>query len=331
MRTIFLSLATVFALALLLMWGLGGLDGVREAAQAAQRGFQARLAGGLRALHAGQPGALVALWAMCFAYGFVHAVGPGHGKFLLGAYGAGTQVPLRRLMGVGFAASLAQGAFAVMLVYGGVLVFNASRESLQYAGDVWLDRASLIAIAAVGAWLVWRGARRVAVAQWNSQPVLAQAHGPAHGSGGGHHDHDHNHHHHHDHHDHHHAEDHDGVCESCGHRHGPTMSEVAALHGRRDTAMLIGAIAIRPCTGALFLLILTWRMGLIWQGIAGALIMALGTASVTVTVAALAVLARDGALGWARRMGRLSAILPMVEVLAGVTIVILALNMLKIF
>ncbi|MGY6704860.1 nickel/cobalt transporter [Roseinatronobacter sp.] len=319
MRTAIVTLATGIALALLVVWGLGGLDGVRDTAQAAQREFQARLAGGLRALHAGQPGALGALWSMCFAYGFVHAAGPGHGKFLLGAYGAGTQVPLRRLMGVGLAASLAQGAFAVALVYGGVLVFNASRESLQYASDVWLDRASLIAIAAVGAWLVWRGARRLgAVAQWNSQPVLA--HGPVSGSG------------HHHHHHHHRVDDAQGAaCESCGHRHGPTLSEVAGLHGWRDTAALIGAIAMRPCTGALFLLILTWRMGLVWQGIAGALIMALGTASVTVTVAALAVLARDGALGWAQRMGRLTAIVPVVEVLAGLTIVILALNMLKIF
>ncbi|MDD7970770.1 nickel/cobalt transporter [Roseinatronobacter alkalisoli] len=309
MRTAILSIAALAALVLLVLWGMGGLDGMSDWAQAAQRRFQAQLADGLRALHAGQPGALLALWGMCFAYGFVHAVGPGHGKFLVGAYGAGTQVPLRRLMGVSLGASLAQGASAVALVYGGVLIFNATRAGLQHTGDIWLDRASLLAIAAIGLWLLWRGARRL-VAQRHLQPAHA-------------HDHAHNH-------DHMHNHD-DGTCESCGHRHGPTMSEVAQLHDWRDTAALISAIAIRPCTGALFLLILTWRMGLVWQGMAGAMVMALGTASVTMAVAALAVMAREGALGWASRMGRLTGLMPLFEVVAGVFIVILALNMLKTF
>ncbi|WFE73381.1 nickel/cobalt transporter [Roseinatronobacter sp. S2] len=317
MRTAIVSVSALVAIALLGLWAAGGLDGLGDWAQAAQRSFQAQLAGGLRALHAGQPGALLALWGMCFAYGFVHAVGPGHGKFLLGAYGAGTQVPLRRLMGVGLAASLAQGICAIFLVYGGVLIFNASRAGMQHAGDVWLDQASLVAIAAVGLWLSWRGARRLNV-QRRAQSAAAHAHGHTHAHTHGHTHETHTH-------------DHDGACESCGHRHGPTVSEVAQLHDWRDTIALIGAIAIRPCTGALFLLILTWRMGLVWQGIAGALIMALGTASVTMAVAALAVMAREGALGWAQRMGRLTGIMPVFEVVAGLIIVILALNMLKIF
>ncbi|MCC5959544.1 MAG: hypothetical protein JJU08_09415 [Rhodobacteraceae bacterium] len=304
MRAAIVSVSALVAIALLGLWAAGGLNGLADWAQAAQRSFQAQLAGGLRALHAGHPGALLALWGMCFAYGFVHAVGPGHGKFLLGAYGAGTQVPLGRLMGVGLAASLAQGICAILLVYGGVLIFNASREGMQHAGDVWLDQASLVAIAAVGLWLVWRGARRLNV-NWHVRPVPTYAHDHTHDDG--------------------------GVCESCGHRHGPTVSEVAQLHDWRDTTALIGAIAIRPCTGALFLLILTWRMGLVWQGIAGVVIMALGTASVTMAVAALAVMAREGALGWAQRIGRLTGIMPVFEVVAGLIIVISALNMLKIF
>lgn len=312
MRPAIVTVSALGALALLMLWGAGGLEGVSDWAQAAQHRFQSRLAGGLRALHAGQPGALLALWGMCFAYGFAHAAGPGHGKFLLGAYGAGTQVPMGRLMGVGLAASVAQGISAVVLVYGGVLIFNATRASVQHMGEVWLDRASLAAIAMVGLWLVWRGARGLR-AQGRARPVPAlDHHHPPHSP------------------DHAHGPDR-GACDTCGHPHGPTLEEVAQLRGWRDAVALIGAIALRPCTGALFLLILTWRMGLVWQGIAGALVMALGTASVTMGVAALAVLARDGALGWARRLGRVSGIVPVLELGAGLVIVILALNMLKIF
>lgn len=301
MRIVLLTACAVLGLGLLVLWATGGLDGLSTWAEAAQRRFQASMAQGLRALRAGEPGALATLWGLCFAYGFVHAVGPGHGKFLLGAYGAGTQVSLARLSTIGLAASLAQGASAVGLVYAGVGLFNASREALQLTGEVWLNRAGLVAIALIGAWLLWRGLRKLILAP---RPV-AQIAGHDHGA--------------------------DHLCESCGHSHAPSPAQVAQAQGWRDVAALIGAIAIRPCTGALFLLILTWRMGLVWQGIAGALIMALGTASVTMSVAALSVLARDGALAWGARWRSISLLAPMIEMLAGAFVLVLALNMLKIF
>ncbi|MCC5957497.1 MAG: hypothetical protein JJU07_15450 [Natronohydrobacter sp.] len=300
MRRAVIWSALALVAAALVWWAGGGLDRLALVAQEAQRSFQTQLAQGLRSLRAGEPGALAALWGLSFAYGFVHAAGPGHGKFLLGAYGAGTQVPLRRMMGLGLAASLAQGVTAVALVYGGVLLFNASREALQLAGDVWLERASLIAIALIGLWLVMRATRKV-LRQVHMAPVAVAGHAHTHGH-----------------------------CDSCGHRHGPSVEEVASVTGWRDAAMLIGAIAIRPCTGALFVLILTWRMGLVWQGIAAVLIMALGTAAVTVAVAATAVLAREGAMDWAARLGRARHLGPVIEALAGLFILAVAVNMLKI-
>jgi len=58
--------------------------------------------------------------------------------------------------------------------------------------------------------------------------------------------------------------------------------------------------------------------------------MALGTAAVTIAVAATAVLARDGALDWADKLGRARAITPVLEGGAGLFILFVALNMLKI-
>jgi ABC-type nickel/cobalt efflux system permease component RcnA len=63
-----------------------------------------------------------------------------------------------------------------------------------------------------------------------------------------------------------------------------------------DTLALIGGMAARPCTGALFVLVIAWRMDLASAGAAAVLAMGLGTATVTLGVAVLAVTGREAAL-----------------------------------
>lgn len=43
---------------------------------------------------------------------------------------------------------------------------------------------------------------------------------------------------------------------SCNHAHGPDPDQVAGLTSFRDAATLVASIAIRPCTGAIFLLVI---------------------------------------------------------------------------
>ena len=113
MRIAFLgALLVLGTLALLL--GLD-LDGVAMWALEWQRAFQNEIAGSIRALRAGTPGALTALLGAAAAYGFVHAAGPGHGKYLIGGVGLGSGVSATRLVGLASAASLAQSAWAILL------------------------------------------------------------------------------------------------------------------------------------------------------------------------------------------------------------------------
>ncbi|WP_282183007.1 nickel/cobalt transporter [Aliiroseovarius marinus] len=288
----------VFGVAL---WATGALEGVSAWAADWQRQVQTSMARGLRALRAGEPGALAALLTVCFSYGFFHAVGPGHGKVLIGGYSLASRATMWRMSSVALLSSLAQGLSAILLVFAGVLVLNLTRQQMVGLAEDWFADASYAAIALIGLYLLVRGARK----------LLRVAHNEAHS-----HDHDHAHAHAH--------------CHDCGHAHAPGLHDVEAAGNWRELAVLIAGVAIRPCTGALFLLVLTWQMGLVWQGILGVVAMALGTASVTIVTALVAVGLRGGLLaGLLEGGGTLAArAVSLLEIAAGALVVIVALGLL---
>ena len=296
MQRAFLILGLLLAAVMALLWATGGYATLQAQVLQGQREVQSALAGAVRAIRAGQPGALAGLLGVCFSYGVLHAAGPGHGKVLIGGYGIGRRVPVLALSGIALTASLAQAALAVAVVYAGVAVLGWTRGQMEGVAEDVMAPVGSAAIAGVGLWLVWRGLRGIRAA------AVVQAHN-------GHHDHH-----------------HDADC-GCGHAHGPTLAEVDKLTNWRDTTALIAGIALRPCSGALFLLILTWQMGIGTAGIAGTFAMGFGTALVTIGVALMAVWAREGALA-SLPGSRIARALPWFEVLAGAVVALVALSLL---
>ena len=288
---------------LLWIWGSGGFDHLAAWAAAEQREFQNQIARTLRAARAQQPEAVATLLTVCFAYGFFHAIGPGHGKVLIGGYGLGRRVAFWRLSAISILSSLGQAVTAVVLVYAGVLVFQMSRESLVGATEKVMAPISYGAIAAIGLWLTFRALRSFARHK-KSQATHMRDHD--------HHVHKHDH----------------GDCSDCGHRHGPTADEVAQLGSLRETLVLIAGIAARPCTGALFVLILTWQMGIAMVGIAGAFSMALGTATVTTMVGWTSFGLRGGLLASVSATRFASVLAPTIELVAGLIIAVFASSLL---
>ncbi len=71
---------------------------------------------------------------------------------------------------------------------------------------------------------------------------------------------------------------------NCCHSHGPSPEQIASMQNWRDSVAIVLAIAARPCTGALFVLIITYAMGIWFAGILGVLAMSLGTSLVTLGV-----------------------------------------------
>ncbi|UUV06788.1 MULTISPECIES: nickel/cobalt transporter [Ruegeria] len=288
---------------LLWFWGSGGFESLAAWAAGEQREFQNQIARSLRAARAEQPEAVATLLTVCFAYGFFHAIGPGHGKVLIGGYGLGRRVAFWRLSAISVLSSLGQAVTAVVLVYAGVLVFQMSRESLVGTTEQVMAPISYGAIALIGLWLVVRSLRSFA-----RRRKTASSHDHHHREN------DHTHHHHHE----------GEVCSDCGHRHGPTAQEIANVGSLREALILIAGIAARPCTGALFVLILTWQMGIAMVGIAGAFAMALGTALVTTLVGWTSFGLRGGLLASASATRFASVLAPTIELVAGLIIAVIA-------
>lgn len=282
-RTALISLILVAVLAVVLV-ASGAPDWLAGRAIVWQREAQDALAGALRALRAGQPGAVTGFLALCFAHGFLHAVGPGHGKAVMAAYGAASGASLRWLALIAALSSLSQAAVAVLAVYAGVWLLGGARDRVEGLA-AFIEPASFAVIGLLGLMLVWRGLRRLRA--------------PAHHA-----------HHHHD--------------EHCGHSHGPDPQAVLAAQSWREAAVLIVGIALRPCTSALFLLILTWRLDLDAMGIIGAFVMGLGTMMVTLFAALSSALMRRGvvlALPQGRGMGQA---LTVFELAIGAAVALLA-------
>lgn len=293
-------LALLGGLLLLVAWRMGALALLGWWVVGLQRDLQGLLAGRIAALRAGEPHALATLLGLCAGYGFLHAVGPGHGKLLVGAAAVGTRATARRMAGIAVAGSLAQALAAILLIYGGMALVGATARATLGASEAWAPSAGAAAAAAVGLWLAVRGLRA-----WRARSRAGAGHAHGHAA--------------HAHaahvHDHVPAHVHDphGAC-GCGRHHGPDPQAAAAAQGLGDMLALVGAMAARPCAGAMMLLAIAWSMGLAAAGAAGALAMGLGAASFTALVALLAVFGRETTLA---RFGAGGRLLPALQIGAG--------------
>jgi nickel/cobalt transporter (NicO) family protein len=223
------------------------------------------------------------LLSISFAYGIFHAAGPGHGKAVISSYLVANQETARRGIVLSFASALMQSLVAVVIVGVCAWLLNASAKTMCGAEKA-IEVASYALIAAFGARLVWTkggGFMRALQAPRPAAVLAATAH---------HHDHDHGDHHGHHHHHHGDAHVHD---EHCGHAHGPEPSELAGPGGWRRGFAAIFAVGIRPCSGAILVLVFALAQGLFWAGIAATFVMGLGTAITVATIAVLAVSAKD--------------------------------------
>ncbi len=222
------------------------------------------------------------LLALSFGYGVFHALGPGHGKAVLTAYVLANRETIRNGALLAMLSAFLQAFVAIALVAIAAGVLQVSGVAMNRA-TWWLELASYAMMAALGAWLVYKHVLKPlmhSIRTWlraGQRPQTQHAH-HMHGEHACSHDHGHTHHHAHS--DHAHVHD-----ESCGHVHMPDPNLIAGPLNWSKALSAILAVGLRPCSGAVFVLVFSLAQGFFIAGIAAALAMGLGTG---LTVAALA-------------------------------------------
>jgi nickel/cobalt transporter (NicO) family protein len=231
-----------------------------------QQAFYGSMSGALRQIKTSSP--LAAAWTLMFlsfGYGVFHAAGPGHGKTVISAWLLATENELKRGVVIAFLSSIIQAVVAILLVSILLLVVaSAGSTARDFAG--FLESASYAMIGAMGLYLIWTALR----------PQVQHVH--------------------HDHHHHDHIHD-----ENCGHAHVAEAKQVRGQWSLTKAFSLAFAVGIRPCTGAILVLILANALGIYWAGVTSTLVMAFGTFLTVSIIAAIAVYSKKLAMRLAAR------------------------------
>lgn len=215
------------------------------------------------------------LGSLSFAYGVFHAAGPGHGKVVISSYVLANERQLRRGVLLSFAAALMQSLVAVVFILIAGTLLNLTSVAMSDAAN-WIGIGSYLLVTLLGIWLIAR-----------------KLFGLGHAHHGHHHHHDHGH----DHHDHAH------------HDHAHIVPAAVATAGWREQLGVVLAVGLRPCSGALVVLVFALSQGVLAAGIAAVFLMGLGTAITVAVLASVAVFAKDLALRAGGRGGRLASAL----------------------
>jgi nickel/cobalt transporter (NicO) family protein len=298
---------------------------------AKQAEFYRQFSGLIRASKA-DGSAAWSLMGLSFLYGIFHAAGPGHGKAVISSYLVANEETWVRGVVLSFLSAIMQALVAVTVVGIAAVLLHASASTMNSAVN-WIETLSYGLIIAVGARLLWlKGRAFIAALRGLGRPTAAVGAAvtpaPAAHDDHAHHDHDHDHDHgqdhdhahahcdhddhahaaahahvghddhDHSHHDHsHHDHDHDDAS-AWGHAHAPEPEELAGPGGWRRGLTAILAVGLRPCSGAILVLVFALAQGLFWVGVASTFVMGLGTFITVAVIATIAV----GARAWAQRI-----------------------------
>jgi ABC-type nickel/cobalt efflux system permease component RcnA len=207
--------------------------------------------------------ALATVLGLSFLFGVLHAVGPGHGKFVISSYLVSRRATIARGIVMGGLISLVQGIVAILLVaLLGLVLGLAQFDVLDHAAIVETISYGLILL--IGGHLLYRAVR--GEGHDHAHVPIAEMAGEA-GSPGQH-----------DHHEHGHAHGHD-------HTHRRTRAD-------RSPVRLVLAAGLVPCASAIIVMLFALANHAFLIGAEAAIAMSLGMGVTVAGIGVLSVVAR---------------------------------------
>lgn len=226
-----------------------------------QRDFNQLLSAYLHQLEQQEHYAGLMLIAVSFLYGVLHAIGPGHGKFVIATYLSTHQSQFKSCIRLTFLSSLMQGIVAISATSLLVVLLNVSSSYFKLS-QIWLERAAFILLFLLGLYWCYQSGKilyqqrkpqtlriknmtALTSSQYKIGSVIPNV--SSHQS-----------------------------CD-CGHQHLPNSQQLHQAENWKSQLVLILTIGMRPCSGAIFILFLAYMLDLYVWGIFATLAMAIGT------------------------------------------------------
>ena len=221
-----------------------------------QRDVNQKMSGLLQAVAENPAQAGGALLLFSFVYGVLHALGPGHGKVVITTWLATHPSKLKSSIGLTLAASLLQGLVAIGLVVVVLTLLRLPARQLHLS-SFWLEKGSYALVGVLGLLLCWRALKKLRTLLRKPKFTAFTPHHV-----------------------------HDQHC-GCGHQHMPDPKQLERDEDWRARLMIVLSMGMRPCSGAIMVLLFSKVIGVFGWGIASALAMAAGT---SLTISSLALL-----------------------------------------
>ncbi|WP_122082525.1 nickel/cobalt transporter [Vibrio coralliirubri] len=229
-----------------------------------------------------------------FIYGMLHSLGPGHGKVIVSTYLATHPTKAKASLVLTVVSAFLQALVAILLVSVLLWGFSASMRVVNDKANMFVS-LSFALVAVVGALICWKALKNIytamrkpklkvkaitTLATDTAAPISARSPMALRSSGSmvmgatnalqaA---------------DHTHADHSNADC-GCGHQHVADAEAINKASTLREYAGIIVTIGIRPCTGAIMVLLFANMVGLYWMGVLSAFAMAVGTALTTSLIA----------------------------------------------
>lgn len=207
----------------------------------------------------------LSLTLLSFIYGILHSLGPGHGKLIVTTYIATHPTKVKTSLIMTVLSALLQAVVAIILVSTLLIVFHSSMREVNNEANRFIS-VSFYSVVILGVLIVWRNAKELFKTFYINKQALKitlitpMVKTPV-------------------------KRD---TC-SCGHIHFASADDINNASSIKEYLAVIFSVGLRPCTGAIMVLLFSNMLDIYWLGIVSAFVMAIGTAFTTSIIAVMTV------------------------------------------